>query len=189
MRARVTITGAIASGPGRRWRARFAAACLRRPPGSRWLAISLRSVPGLRRHAQSPQLLCHPFPVTACANTRLSGHVRAVLFHNGTWGDWRENLRHMLRQHRPAGLLSDTRIAASIVDLCGTAVLDRLPGRWVFFDRDFTELYGDWREWQGMRASNLYFLPLRDDSPSSSSQRILKLSATCGNPDTRKRRK
>ena len=74
-----------------------------------------------------------------------------MLFHNGTWGDWRENLRHMLRQHRPAGLLSDTRIAASIVDLCGTAVLDRLPGRWVFFDRDFTEPYGDWREWQGMR--------------------------------------
>jgi hypothetical protein len=59
----------------------------------------------------------------------------------------------------------------------------------VFFDRDFTELYGDWREWQGMRASNLYFLPLRDDSSSSHSQRLLKLSATCGNPDTRKSRK
>jgi len=25
-------------------------------------------------------------------------------------------------------------------------VLDRLPGRWVFFDRDFSELYGEWRE-------------------------------------------
>ena len=37
-------------------------------------------------------------------------------------------------------------------------VFDRLPGRWVFFDRDFTELHGDWREWQGMRASNLNFL-------------------------------
>jgi len=68
-------------------------------------------------------------------------------------------------------------------------VLERLAGRWVFFDRDFTELYGDWREWQGMRASNLYFLPLRDDSPSSTSQRLLKLSVTCGNPDTRSRRK
>ena len=52
-----------------------------------------------------------------------------------------------------------------------------------------TEIYGDWREWQGMRASNLYFLPLRDDSPSSTSQRLLKLSVTCGNPDTRSRRK
>jgi hypothetical protein len=35
-----------------------------------------------------------------------------------------------------------------------------------------------------MRASNLNFLPLRDDSPSSHSQRLIKLSATCGNPDT-----
>ena len=133
--------------------------------------------------------LCHPFPITTCATTRLTGHARAVLFHNGTWGDWRETLRRMPRYHRPEGQLSDTRVAASLVDLCGTDVLDRLPGRWVFFDRDFTELYGDWREWQGMRASNLYFLPLRDDSPSSSSQRLLKLSATCGNPDTRKSRK
>ena len=133
--------------------------------------------------------LCHPFPVTACATTRLSGHARAVLFHNGTWNDWRENLRRMPHHQRPDGLLSDTRVAASLVDLCGMDVLDRLPGRWVFYDRDFTELYGDWREWQGMRASNLYFLPLRDDSQSSHSQRPLKLSATCGKPDTRKPRK
>jgi len=133
--------------------------------------------------------LCHPFPVTACATTRLSGHARAVLFHNGTWGDWRETLRRMPRHQRPDGLLSDTRVAASLVDLCGMDVLDRLHGRWVFFDRDFTELYGDWREWQGMRASNLYFLPLRSDSPSSHSQPLLKLSATCGKPDTRKHRK
>ena len=32
-------------------------------------------------------------------------------------------------------------------------VLDRLPGRWVIFDRDFTELYGHWRGWQGMRVA------------------------------------
>ena len=133
--------------------------------------------------------LCHPFPVTACATTRLTGNARAVLFHNGTWGDWRETLRRMPRHHRPDGLLSDTRVAASLVDLCGMDVLDRLPDRWVFFDRDFTELYGNWREWQGMRASNLYFLPVRDDSPSSHSQPFLKLSATCGKSDTRKYRK
>ncbi len=68
-------------------------------------------------------------------------------------------------------------------------MLDQIPGRWVFFDRDFTELYGDWRECQGMRASNLYFLPLRDDIPSSLSQPLPKLSVTCGNPNTRKARK
>jgi hypothetical protein len=128
--------------------------------------------------------LCHPFPVTARATTRLSGHARAVLFHNGTWSDWRENLRRMPRHHQSDGLLSDTRVAASLVDLCGVDVLDRLPGRRVFFDRDFTELYGEWREWRGMKASNLYFLPVQSDRPSRSPRPFLKFSATCGNPDT-----
>ena len=119
----------------------------------------------------------------------LSGHARAVLFHNGTWGDWRENLRRMPRHRIPDGLLSDTRVAASLVDLCGVDVLERLPGRWVFFDRDFTELYGEWREWHGMRASNLHFLPVLSDRPTRSPQPLLQFSATCGNPDTRNRRK
>ena len=87
----------------------------------------------------------------------------------------------MPRHRKPDGLLSDTRVAASLVDLCGMDVLDRLPGRWVFFDRDFTELYGDWREWHGMKASNLYFLPLREDHWH---QHLLNLPDTCGNSDT-----
>lgn len=106
----------------------------------------------------SPKL-CHPFPVTACATTRLTGRARSVLFHNGTWSGWRTALERMPRNKRPDGLMSDTRVAASMVDLCGTEVLDRLPGRYVFFDREFTELYGDWQDWNGMKASNLNFLP------------------------------
>ncbi|MCF7730238.1 MAG: ATP-binding protein [Akkermansiaceae bacterium] len=35
-------------------------ACPRRPAGSLWLAISLRSVPGVRRHAQPPQAHASP---------------------------------------------------------------------------------------------------------------------------------
>jgi hypothetical protein len=131
--------------------------------------------------------LCHPFPVSAKANTRLSGQARAVLFHNGTWGQWRETLRRMPRNRIPDGLLSDSRVVASMVDLCGTDVLDRLPGRWVFFDRDFTELYGDWSDWRGMRASNLNFAHLlKAPAPSRSKSRhkpILDFPDTCGNPD------
>lgn len=82
--------------------------------------------------------LCHPFPVTSKATTRLSGQARAVLFHNGTWGQWRDTLRRMPRHRSPDGLLSDTRVAASVVDLCGMDLLEGLPGRWVVFDRDFT---------------------------------------------------
>jgi hypothetical protein len=128
--------------------------------------------------------LCHPFPITANATTRLTGHARAVLFHNGTWMEWREMLRRMPRG-RVADVLSDSRVAASLVDLCGKDVLERLPGRWVFFERDFTELFGDWQRWRGMRVSNLGFT----HHLNSSHQATLKLSARCGNPDTRKPRK
>ena len=129
--------------------------------------------------------LCHPFPITATATTRLTGHARAVLFHNGTWGDWREAIRWMPKARLTSGPLSDTRVAASLVDLCGSEVLERLPGRWVFFDRDFTELFGDWQQWRGMRVSNLGFI----HHLNSGHQATLKLSAACGTPDTRKRRK
>ena len=130
--------------------------------------------------------LCHPFPITASATTRLSGHARAVLFHNGTWTDWREMLRRM-PGGRVAGLLSDTRVAASLVDLCGIDALERLPGRWVFFERDFTELLGDWQRWRGMKVSNLGFERHLPDTPRH--QANLKLSSACGYPDTSRRRK
>ena len=85
----------------------------------------------------------------------------------------------------PAITRSNTRVAASLVDLCGSEALERLPGRWVFFERDFTELFGDWQRWRGMRVSNLGFAR----HLTSGHQATLKLSATCGTPDTRKRRK
>ena len=109
--------------------------------------------------------LCHPFPISARASTRLTGHARAVLFHNGTWCQWRDTLRRMPKHRMPDGLLSDTRVAASLVDLCGMESLHKLPGRYVFFDRDFTELFGDWRHFRGMMASNLHFMPVRDARP------------------------
>ena len=103
--------------------------------------------------------LCHPFPVTACATTKLTGRARTVLFHNGTWGGWRDALKRMPANRISDSILSDTRVAASLVDYLGTSVLDRLPGRYVFFDREFTELYGDWSDYHGMKASNLNFVP------------------------------
>ena len=72
--------------------------------------------------------LCHPFPVTACATTRLSGHARAVLFHNGIRGDSRDPAADA-PPRSPRRAVSDTRVAASLVDFCGMDVLDRLR-RW-----------------------------------------------------------
>jgi hypothetical protein len=127
--------------------------------------------------------LCHPFPVTACATTRLSGHACAVLFHNGTWRAWRDTLIRMPRHRAPDGLLSDSRVAASLVDLCGMDVLDRLPGRYVFYERDFTALFGHWHNWRGMQVSNLNFTS-HLNTPSRTHQPLLDLPDTCGNSDT-----
>jgi hypothetical protein len=72
--------------------------------------------------------------------------------------------------------------------------LDRLPGRWVFFERDFTELYGDWREWRGMQASNLgftyelskpsIFAPKHTQPADSQHQPFFDFPDTCGTSDT-----
>ena len=140
--------------------------------------------------------LCHPFPVTRAATTRLAGRARAVLFHNGTWSGWGRTLR-LMPGPRLAGPLSDTRVAASLVDLCGTDALDRLPGRWVFFEKDFTETFGGWRRWGGMTASNLGFVraappPAPDDEVDGQdgedgewwTRPLPPLSAPRGYPDT-----
>jgi hypothetical protein len=118
--------------------------------------------------------LCHPFPVSRGVSTRLGGQARAVLFHNGTWSQWRHTLR-MMPQERLQGPLSDTRVAAALVDLCGMDSLDDLPGRYVLFDRDFTSLFGQWWAWQGMQASNLHFLPPRTrNAPPQASPRLMQ---------------
>ncbi|MGA0846273.1 MAG: hypothetical protein ACO3RV_06990, partial [Luteolibacter sp.] len=115
------------------------------------------------------------------------------LFHNGTWVQWREMLKRMPRHRLPDALLSDSRVAASLVDLCGMDPLDRLPGRWVIFERDFTELFGHWERFRGMEVSNLgfthhlrrprpFFAPKYTQSADSSHQSLLPLSGTCGNP-------
>ena len=135
--------------------------------------------------------LCHPFPVTRAATTRLSGRARAVLFHNGTWTGWKDTLR-LMPGPRMEGPLSDTRVAARLADLCGPEALARLPGRWVFFERGFTETYGGWRRWRGMTASNLCFVrtPFHADPGDEGdaedwwTQPLLPLSAPCGHPDT-----
>lgn len=59
------------------------------------------------------------------------------------------------------GVLSDSRVAASLVDLCESEVLERLRGRWVFFERDFTSLFGDWQRWRGVAMVHANFAPGR----------------------------
>jgi hypothetical protein len=102
--------------------------------------------------------LRHPFPVTSRAGLADHGTAKAVLFQNGTWGDWRGAVAKAVRDgHRElVGPMSDARAAAWLVHLYGPAYLDALqPSRWVLFATDETLALGDWIVRCGIRFSNL----------------------------------
>ena len=104
--------------------------------------------------------LCHPFPVDRMASTKLRGSARRVLFHNGTWNGFRNALTYIekKREERVRGPISDSRVMALLVNhLNNSNVLRDVDGRFVIFTRKETKLFGPWREWRGMRCSNLGF--------------------------------
>jgi hypothetical protein len=113
--------------------------------------------------------LCHPFPVTATAKTDLFGKADAVLFHNGTWNQYDKALALLRSEHGkriPRGAMSDTRAAALCVHQLGVGILPRLPGKWVWMGAKKTRLFGAWSDFEGMKASNLFFQQRRVSSGS-----------------------
>jgi len=104
--------------------------------------------------------LCHPFPIIATAKTDLYGAASAVLFHNGTWSQYSNALALLRSEHGkriPRGPMNDTRAAALCVHQLGVGILPRLPGKWVWMGATQTRLYGAWSDFEGMKASNLFF--------------------------------
>lgn len=96
-------------------------------------------------------LLCHPFPVTADAELKLSGVNERVLFHNGTWSNYTSAIETVGDLE---GLVSDTRVAAAFVHHVGAKPLNRLPGRWAVMERSEIKLFGDWLPYKGMLVTN-----------------------------------
>lgn len=101
-------------------------------------------------------LLCHPFPVTAGAELAAEGRTAAVLFHNGTWGNWEAALPTIGDLDGP---LSDSRAAAALIKATGSKFLRRLPGRWAVMKRSEIELHGEWLQYKGLLVSNRNFEP------------------------------
>jgi len=105
--------------------------------------------------------LCHPFPVDRLASTKLKGSARRVLFHNGTWGGFKAALTYLEREQerKIGGPISDSRVMALLVDHVGNPkMLKEVDGRFVLFTARETKLFGDWRQWGGMRCSNIGFV-------------------------------
>jgi len=106
--------------------------------------------------------LCHPFPVEARAEqTATSGSSsEGVVFHNGSWGDWQDNIDTPTR-----GLWSDSRAMADMVYVDGVSALDIIPDsqRVVMMTPESVEYRGTgWTTLpDGTLASNTHFLRQR----------------------------
>lgn len=119
----------------------------------------LQSVGGL-----SPTLT-HPFPIDDFnAGLDLSGETTgSVLFHNGTWGDWRNvvlNTAINAQVELPDGDWSDTRALAWAAKIYGKAILPIINEKTVIFGPDFlriTNLNAGWKKVDGVYCSNDFF--------------------------------
>jgi hypothetical protein len=106
--------------------------------------------------------LCHPFPVTVDANLGLEGKASRVLFHNGTYQDWKESCMQMILSRKlyiPKGIWSDSRALAWMAFHCGHRVLGFVNGKIVVFSAKSIKLFGNWVEENGISYSNTFFRP------------------------------
>jgi len=108
--------------------------------------------------------LCHPFEIGANASVKLSGETgRGVLFHNGTWGQWRSfSLEFATKRPGitiPVGAWSDTRAMAWIASYIGDGVLEFINEKTVVYGPKHLQIFGDgWEEVEGITMSNKFFL-------------------------------
>lgn len=115
------------------------------------------------------KLLCHPFPVDETAPLKLFGSANAVLFHNGTFREWKGLIKGLiLKKSRKGWRLpkavpwSDSRAIACAAAFHGLEMLEFIASgqRFAYFSGDKLETIGDWSTWQDLKVSNEWFVPL-----------------------------
>lgn len=103
--------------------------------------------------------LTHPFPLERENVLRKKGKTsRGVLFHNGTWSEWKP---HLLACAASSGVpvgdghMSDSRAMAYLATVLGTAILSTIPGRIALLTPDGIKRFGPWvKITDGLMASN-----------------------------------
>ena len=108
--------------------------------------------------------LCHPFEVTQKMPVKLAGKTTgSVLFHNGTWGQWRtQALEFAIKRgvNIPIGEWNDTRTMAWLTSHLGDGFLEFVNEKVILFGPRKLEFFGDgWEDVEGIYASNKLFLP------------------------------
>jgi hypothetical protein len=126
--------------------------------------------------------LCHPFEITSRVDLNLSGErmTTDLLFHNGTWTEYAEEMLVFLGKHSkpmtiPYGEFSDSRVMAYLAKRMGVKKMAKLVTGWnkiAVLTSDGITRYGTgWVKHKGNTCSNDYFIPtatqwsFNDDKP------------------------
>ena len=126
--------------------------------------------------------LCHPFEITNRVELNLSGERMStdLLFHNGTWSEYAEEMLEFLGKHNkpltiPYGEFSDSRVMAFLAKRMGIKKMAKKVTGWnkiAVLTSDGIKRYGTgWVKHDGNLCSNDYFLPTQnmwsfnDDKP------------------------
>lgn len=139
--------------------------------------------------------LTHPFTIDEEASVAPSGEADAVLFQNGTFGNWKDYLLQAAASSGtpiPAPPWSDTRAIAFLCHVYGKHILSLLENTSRFLIFDATEsikrrmmLWGTWEDHDGFKFSNrgnCAFHPQRNTSYGGSSAHP-QTAAAGGRPD------
>ena len=129
--------------------------------------------------------LCHPFPISPQSPLGLSGKTPVgVLFHNGTWYDWENQLLEATlnaKSDMPPGVWSDTRAAAICIGLEGVKAIQRrkMTGKFAVLTPKDWQLWGNWQKHNGYFVSNTYWVERRS-SWTLSDQLKAQDAESCG---------
>jgi len=110
--------------------------------------------------------LTHPFPINETVDQSLKGSYDQVLFHNGTWNDWKEYMLKALVNRNnlkmPNGSWSDSRAMAFLAHIYGIGFLNLIAGfnKIAVLNNEGIIMYGDnWSKEDGIYYSNQHFKP------------------------------
>lgn len=114
--------------------------------------------------------LCHPFEISNRVDLNLSGErmTTDLLFHNGTWLEYAEEMLEFLGKHNkplkiPYGEFSDSRVMAYLAKRMGVRKMAKKVTGWnkiAVLTSDGIKRYGTgWVNFKGNKCSNDYFVP------------------------------
>jgi len=116
--------------------------------------------------------LCHPFEISSKVemNLEVDNTTKDLLFHNGTWSEYAEELVKFLKKQKtpvniPRGEYSDSRIMAYLSHKLGHKGMAKLVSGWnkvaVLTSKGIIKYGSNWCEVKNNQCSNDYFVPTK----------------------------